>query len=625
MQPEKGERSLSFVLSFACLEPGLVSSYPCSVGISVCSRADWFFGTCLRIPSIHLGTKDFSSPQTFPRASISVQTSSHYDPLIDIPLGQFVLMDNAEVQELPEGVFRDLSFQDIWVNYTALRRIHPSALLPSKDSLETVSIRFSDLESFPFNILPQFSRLKELSLWNNSLTSVPAIQSDSLEILNLPYNNLANVGGPGWATPNLRELYLSYNPTMKFPTEVIRTLGSLEKFWCSGCNLGPVLRSGLMDFRSSALRQVWLKENGISKLERAAMTGLTPDTTVILSWNRFRVLDESIIRPMLEVMSEGEGCLYLETNPVKCDCGLTWLAFSYDLLRNYKGTCEDGTDFKNLEQMPSVKNCRTCPYDCVSGPPQSHCKAGEIFPTKENKCITEEACGKLVIPRNTTPRTARPRVCSCPAPGGLGTVTRHICSEPDQACCRSSGTAKTSGSTTGEETNGEVKENGEANEEVCLCPDTDGYSCVEANVAVCDPGSVIHFACPKYTQVCCRPSTIRRKLVPLPSPVEVLPCPSSHGCLDPGLRKMCKPGSEVQKTECNGKRICCAIDMASVVIPPALPPCPNECVSPNDVDSCDPETVKKETKCSEKQEYCCKTKTPSSKETLATTDANSID
>ncbi|CAG0898263.1 unnamed protein product [Darwinula stevensoni] len=226
-------------------------------------------------------------------------------------LWQFVIMDNAEVQELPEGVFRDLSFQDIWVNYTALRRIHPAALLPSKDSLQTMTILFSDLDSFPLDMLPLFSRLKELSLRNNSLTSVPAIESDSLEILNLPYNNLAKVEGLGWRTPNLREFYIS----------------------------------------------------------------LTPDTTVILSWNKVEVLDETIIRPILEVMTQGEGCLYLES------------------------------------------------------------------------------------------------------------------------------TAKTRGSTANGMTNGAVKANGKKKDEVCLCPQNGGYSCVEAKEANCNPGTFILNACPKNTQL----------------------------------------------------------------------------------------------------------------------------
>ena len=124
------------------------------------------------------------------------------------PSRQFALIDNNGVQELPENVFRDLSFQDIWVNFTALRRIHPSALQPSRDSLETVTIMFSQLESFPFEILPDFSRLRLLSLWNSSLTYVPAIQSESLERLNLPFASIARVDEYGWATPNLRELNL---------------------------------------------------------------------------------------------------------------------------------------------------------------------------------------------------------------------------------------------------------------------------------------------------------------------------------------------------------------------------------------------------------------------------------
>ncbi|CAG0900766.1 unnamed protein product [Darwinula stevensoni] len=163
-------------------------------------------------------------------------------------LTQFALIDNTGVQELPEGVFKDLSFLEIWVNSTALKRIHTSALYPSKDTIETLNVIFSPLQDFPFHLLPHLSRLKELTLWNTSLTQVTPIQSESLEVLRLGFNSIEMVEENGWSTPNLRELNF----------------------------------------------------------------GLTPDTTVKLGYNRITNLVEEIFRPLLEVISQGDGVLYLE-------------------------------------------------------------------------------------------------------------------------------------------------------------------------------------------------------------------------------------------------------------------------------------------------------------------------
>ena len=116
------------------------------------------------------------------------------------------------MKDLPEGVFGDLSFEKILIYNTSLKTIHSSVILSSRDRLVDLTIAHSRLQGFPFSLLPTFPLLKKLWLQNNSLTSVPVLQSESLEVLYLYSNRITKVDEDGWATPNLRELYLSeYN------------------------------------------------------------------------------------------------------------------------------------------------------------------------------------------------------------------------------------------------------------------------------------------------------------------------------------------------------------------------------------------------------------------------------
>ena len=234
---------------------------------------------------------------------------------------QFRLTNNKKIEELPEGVARELSFQSIGVSDTALKRIHPSVIENSGERLVNLSIENSRLEEFPFGVLSTLHRLKGLWLQNNSLAVVPAIRSDSLELLYLSYNNITRVDADGWATPNMRHLdmskwnawwddarlttsleqiaffpsyrnwwsilsydiphslklafscYTGYNPLSKFPSAMIRSLRKLEEFYCSGCNLGPSLSNGLLNFRSKTLKLVVLWGNDISRLGPKYISG----------------------------------------------------------------------------------------------------------------------------------------------------------------------------------------------------------------------------------------------------------------------------------------------------------------------------------------------------------------
>ncbi|CAG0885055.1 unnamed protein product [Darwinula stevensoni] len=96
---------------------------------------------------------------------------------------------------------------------------------------------------------------------------------------------------------------------------MIRRLGKLERFDCSGCGLGPTLWRGRLEFRSQALKVVSLFGNNISRLEPRAITGLQFNTEVYLNENKISNLNRETFLPILEVLSNGTGSLHLKGTP----------------------------------------------------------------------------------------------------------------------------------------------------------------------------------------------------------------------------------------------------------------------------------------------------------------------
>ncbi|CAG0902817.1 unnamed protein product [Darwinula stevensoni] len=124
-------------------------------------------------------------------------------------LTSFWLERNDRVEQLPEGVFGDVTFQEIEVSRTSVESIDPEALLPSKDRLERLDINNSKLKEFPFEIIAQFSILTYLSLGANELTSLSSFQSSSLETLGVAGNQLTFFGN--MSLPNLRSFLMSFS------------------------------------------------------------------------------------------------------------------------------------------------------------------------------------------------------------------------------------------------------------------------------------------------------------------------------------------------------------------------------------------------------------------------------
>ncbi|CAG0891150.1 unnamed protein product [Darwinula stevensoni] len=260
-------------------------------------------------------------------------------------LGQFRLYENDAVQDLPEGVFGDVSFEEIIVGNSVVGALHPTAILTSRDRLRTLQVSYCALEEFPWDVIPQFANLTRLHLYGNAFTVIPPIQSDSLEELLLFGNHVVTLE-VGSSLPNLDVLHLNENPISEVPPGFFSDMGKLGMFRCQACALGPSLPTGSFAFRSPVLRSVMLQDNPISSLGSHAITGFGSDTEillqnnqisslerqpiagfgantqVILSNNELSEMTEEVFREMLQDLVPGNGFVLLQGEGLECfQCG----------------------------------------------------------------------------------------------------------------------------------------------------------------------------------------------------------------------------------------------------------------------------------------------------------------
>ena len=120
---------------------------------------------------------------------------------------QFFLTANVDVDELPAGVFGNVSFHAMFVSQTGVQSVHPSAIIHSTNRLEWLRIMYGSLPEFPWEVLPE-ANLVWLDLDGNALTEVPALESSSLEGISLAYNEVTTLQA-GWSLPRLNYLVLS--------------------------------------------------------------------------------------------------------------------------------------------------------------------------------------------------------------------------------------------------------------------------------------------------------------------------------------------------------------------------------------------------------------------------------
>ena len=178
-------------------------------------------------------------------------------------------------------------------------------------------------------------------------------------------------------------------------------------------------------------------------------------------------MSEESFRPMLDVLSQGDGLLMLDSefetvsryclrwvyaeflrwfihlhlcsfclvhipgNPIQCDCDIAWLVLNRKFLKNISGKCHNGTEFKDLKS-DAMKNClRQCPHQCVKIQWSYLCKPGTVDLSKVDNCWTEELCCQMNLQTSTTyPQTTTTEgdACRCIVSSALSDESPNFCS-----------------------------------------------------------------------------------------------------------------------------------------------------------------------------------------------------
>ncbi|CAL4067474.1 unnamed protein product [Meganyctiphanes norvegica] len=243
---------------------------------------------------------------------------------------QFHLRDNNNIKELEAGVFNGISFEIIIIEWNSLEVIELQALDSCYETATWIYLSYNNITSFPFDEVSLFSKLRDFTMTDNSLSVIPADAFHgltALENLDIGYNN-ADIVGTFQDLPNLLLIDLGHNALPTIPAQFIKT-------------------------GSSDLSYIGLGGNNIVSVEPGAFD-IVDGLDIYMYGNSLSTLDEATWRPHLEA----GGTLDAAGNPLVCGCDIAWLFGEDQLLEqvDYNALCTDGEFLHDLD--PSIfDNC----------------------------------------------------------------------------------------------------------------------------------------------------------------------------------------------------------------------------------------------------------------------------
>lgn len=252
---------------------------------------------------------------------------------------------NQFLTTLPDGVFGDVSFTNIYVTGGVLQSVGEAALTSSFTTAKFLMFNNNQITDFPFHILSNFSKLTSMSLADNNLNELPDLFSESLEHLYINKNPLGSVSVSTFTgTPAISVIYLQETNLQEIIPGTFSNLSHLSTVY--------LFRNSLTEVPSLAVEfpsdkgSVYLSLNNITTVAPNAFPGMMGGT-VEVQLNALTELPEEVWRPLLE---EGVN-ITPWGNPLVCGCDIAWL-----LNTSFIGqidpmftTCEDGQKLALLD------------------------------------------------------------------------------------------------------------------------------------------------------------------------------------------------------------------------------------------------------------------------------------
>jgi len=252
---------------------------------------------------------------------------------------------NSNVKVLRDGDLGVASFTEIIIANGKLEEVQAKALSQSYSTVTSLSLYNNEISTFPFEDLQRFTSLGRLNLYDNKLTKIPTLMSDSITYLSLG-NNLINEI-PVLGLPYLQEFYGNRNDVEQIMTGTFSGLPDLYYVSVTYNSLSHIQEGTIQIInRESRETEVYLYANNISKIEVGAITGLNGGK-LYLHFNALTVLDEDVFRPFLEAGVK----IWLYENPLTCGCDIAWLVTNADFmaLLDGKETCYNGQLVSDLD------------------------------------------------------------------------------------------------------------------------------------------------------------------------------------------------------------------------------------------------------------------------------------
>ncbi|CAL4157367.1 unnamed protein product [Meganyctiphanes norvegica] len=267
---------------------------------------------------------------------------------------RFYMYDDQHIRVLRYGVFRNVSFNEIYMGKGYMEEVERGVLEESQETLQRMIFNDNLITKFPFEDIETFSNLRYININRNNISEISNLESSSL-----------------------KELYIGHNPLVELQEDVFRGLTSIEKIELGNIGLTNIhpgifsnltelfaihldnnhlqhILSGALSGGLANLKYINLWQNDIDIVELGAVQAVEGQQ-LYLTFNNLELIEEDVWRPNFEA---GFRMVEIGRNPLACGCDIAWLVRDPSFVDQLgeEARCANGNFIQNLNPDDFI-NC----------------------------------------------------------------------------------------------------------------------------------------------------------------------------------------------------------------------------------------------------------------------------